>query len=403
MNILLLTQVLPYPLDSGPKVKTYHVLRYLAERYEVTLLSFVRGESSEAVEHLRRYCKAVYTVPMDRGMGRDLSALLKSQLTGVPFLMVRDQRKAMLQTLERITAGQKFAVIHADQLNMAQYAARVRGGKKILDSHNTLWLLYQRLCRSSRISAKRLVMSREWKLLKAYERKVGERFDLILAVSEEDRQALIEIGIPKDKIHVIPISIDTRQTCLIKRDNDALNILHLGTMFWPPNSEGVVWFLKEIWPRIRLENPGVKFDIVGAHPPRALRQLAMRDSNVNLPGYVPDPTAYLRRAGVMVVPLRAAGGMRVKILHALAQGIPVVSTTIGCEGIRAENGKHLLIADSAEDFAHATNRLLLNKGEAEMLARNGRALVEEVYDYRRTLDQLGNVYSALAPNGREWT
>ncbi|MCJ7824540.1 MAG: glycosyltransferase family 4 protein, partial [Anaerolineales bacterium] len=123
--------------------------------------------------------------------------------------------------------------------------------------------------------------------------------------------------------------------------------------------------------------------------------------NVNLPGYVPDPTAYLRRAGVMVVPLRAAGGMRVKILHALAQGIPVVSTTIGCEGIRAKNGKHLLIADSAEDFAHATNRLLLNKGEAEMLARNGRALVEEVYDYRRTLDQLGNLYSALAPNGRE--
>jgi glycosyltransferase involved in cell wall biosynthesis len=401
MNVLLLTQVLPYPLDSGPKVKTYHVLRYLAERYEVTLLSFVRGEPSEAVEHLQRYCKAVHTVPMDRSVGHDVSALLKSLTTGVPFLMVRDQRKGMRQALERITAGKKFDVVHADQLNMAQYAARVRGGKKILDSHNTLWLLYQRLCRSSRVSAKRLVMSREWRLLKAYERKVGEGFELILAVSEEDRQALVEIGIPEEKIRVIPISIDTQQTCLIKRNNDATNILHMGTMFWPPNSEGVIWFLKEIWPRIHLTNPGIKFDIVGAHPPRALRQLAMRDSNVNLPGYVTDPTVYLRRAGVMVVPLRAAGGMRVKILHALAQGIPVVSTTIGCEGIRAENGKHLLVADSAEDFAHATNRLLLNNGEAETLAWNGRALVEDVYDYRRTLDQLGNLYSALAHNGRE--
>jgi len=401
MNVLLLTQVLPYPLDSGPKVKTYHVLRYLAERYEVTLLSFVRGEPSKAVEHLQRYCKAVHTVPMDRTVGYDLSALLKSLQTGIPFLMVRDHRKAMLQTLERVTAGQKFDVVHADQLNMAQYAERVRGGKKILDSHNTLWLLYQRLCRSSRISAKRLVMSREWRLLKSYERKVGEGFDLILAVSEEDRQALVEIGIPEEKIHVIPISIDTRKTGLIDRDGDAMRILHLGTMFWPPNSEGVAWFLTKIWPRIRQINPRVKFDIVGARPPRSLRRLAMRDSKVNLPGYVPDPTAYLRRAGVMVVPLRAAGGMRVKILHALAQGIPVVSTTIGCEGIRAENGKHLLIADSAEDFAHATNRLLLDKNEAERIARNGRALVEDVYDYRRTLDQLGKLYSTLAPNRHE--
>ncbi len=95
-------------------MKTYHILRYLAERYEVTLLSFVRGELSEAVEHLQRYCKAIHTVPMDRSVEHDVSALLKSLQTGVPFLMVREQRKAMLQTLERITAGQKFVVVHAD-------------------------------------------------------------------------------------------------------------------------------------------------------------------------------------------------------------------------------------------------------------------------------------------------
>ncbi len=401
MKVLLLTQVLPYPPDSGPRVKTYHVLRYLAERHEVTLVSFVRGDVTEAAEHLGHYCKDVLTVPIRRTAAQDLRALIKSMLSGDPFMMVRDRRREMLQVLSEVSSRHDFDIVHADQINMAQYAQQISGAKSVLDAHNALWLVYRRLSQSGRLSVKRLLFEREWRLLRVYEGRMGAEFDSVLAVSEEDRHALLEVGVPAEKVRVIPISIDTSQTRVIERNQDAKNILHLGTMFWPPNSEGVSWFLAQIWPRIRRENPGVVFDIVGSLPPRNLQIQAKQDPFINLTGYVADPTAFLRRAAVMVVPLRAGGGMRVKILHALAQGIPVVTTSIGCEGICAENGIHLLVADSPAYFAEATTRLLKDRELANRLASNGRTLVENRYDYRHALAQLDNLYAALATNGRE--
>jgi glycosyltransferase involved in cell wall biosynthesis len=126
-------------------------------------------------------------------------------------------------------------------------------------------------------------------------------------------------------------------------------------------------------------------------------------SGVNVTGYVADPTPYLERTGVMIVPLRSGGGMRVKILNALAQGLPIVSTTIGCEGIAVEHGKHLLIADTPEEFAEAVLRLIKDKPLAEALRRNGRALVESTYDYRAACRPIERVYqensSSLSVNG----
>ena len=145
MNVLLLTQVLPYPPDSGPKVKTWNVLKYLAERHEVTLVSFVRGDQSGDVRHLKQYCWAVHTVIIKRGAARDVWYMTHSLLAGQPFLMVRDDRAAMRRLVDRLASETRFDITHADQLNMAQYAARVPGTFKVFDAHNALWLLYQRL------------------------------------------------------------------------------------------------------------------------------------------------------------------------------------------------------------------------------------------------------------------
>lgn len=145
MKILLLTQVLPYPPDSGPKVKTWNVLKYLAQHHEVTLVSFVRGDQSAEIAHLKTVCHAVHTVPIERKAVDDVRYLLKSLLTNQPFLMVRDDRANMRQLLEQLSRETPFDIAHADQLNMAQYAERIPGAAKIVDAHNALWLLYQRL------------------------------------------------------------------------------------------------------------------------------------------------------------------------------------------------------------------------------------------------------------------
>jgi glycosyltransferase involved in cell wall biosynthesis len=201
------------------------------------------------------------------------------------------------------------------------------------------------------------------------------------------------MGGKKKEIHVIPIAVDTEEIQPIQRDRNASHIVHIGTMYWPPNIDGMMWFLENVLPLIYARLPGNPCDIIGARPPQQLVDFGKNHPGVNVTGYVVDPTAYLQKAAVMVVPLRAGGGMRVKILNALAQGMPIVSTTLGCEGIQVEHEKHLLIADTPEDFAKETLRLIENPELAQHLGEAGRQLIQEKYDYRTACASLERIYS----------
>jgi polysaccharide biosynthesis protein PslH len=382
MEILLLTQVLPYPPDSGPKVKTWNVIKYLTQHHQVTLVSFVRGDQFNEVGELEKVCKSVYTIPIARKAYLDAFYLGKSLLVREPFLILRDDRQEMRKLVDRIAAEQQFEIVHADQLNMAQYAIRVPGARLVLDAHNALWLLYLRLWQTMGPGPKKWLLERDWKLLKRYEGEMLKRFDVTLAVSDEDKAALQEAADDLANIITIPITIDTDEVRPIERKPEASRILHIGTMYWPPNVDGVVWFIQKVLPLIHEQKPDAAFDIVGAKPPKQLVALSGTGTGVNITGYLADPVPVIQEAGVMVVPLRAGGGMRVKILNALSQELPIVTTTIGCEGIPVENGKHLLIADSPEEFARATLRLLEDKELAQELGRRGRHFIQENYDYR---------------------
>jgi glycosyltransferase involved in cell wall biosynthesis len=409
MKVLLLTQVLPYPPDSGPKVKTYNVLKYLAQHHEVTLVSFVRGDQSKDVDQLRKFCAAIHVVQMQRGAVNDGLAMVRSLVTSQPWMMVRDDRTEMRALIDKLCAETKFDVAHADQLNMGQYAARVPNAKKVMDAHNALWLLYKRLAETMPVGPRRLLLERDWKLLKTYEGHMCNNFDVVLAVSEEDKRALLEamgekpshasptslpMGEERQKITVIPIAVDGDETAPVHRHANANHILHIGTMYWPPNIDGVKWFINEVMPLIRDKKPGVVFDVVGARPPQALLDISKADPTINVTGYVDNPHPYLQQAGVMVVPLRAGGGMRVKILNAMAQALPIVTTTLGCEGIAVKDGTHVLIADTPADFAAAVLRVLDDRVLGDSLGHNGRALIDSVYDYRAACRPLEALYRA---------
>jgi len=401
MNVLLLTQVLPYPPDSGPKVKTWNVLKYLAERHEVTLASFVRGDQSAEARHLAQYCQVVHTVPMERSAIRDVWHMGRSFLTGQPFLMIRDDRRAMRSLIDRLSAEQHFDVAHADQLNMAQYAERVPGAFKVLDAHNALWVLYKRLWATMSPGPRKWLLGRDWPLLKAYEGRLVREFDAVLAVSYEDKAALQEAaGQPVD-ITVIPIAIDTDEVTVVNRDVEPRHILHIGTMYWPPNIDGVLWFAHQVYPLIRQQRPDICFDIVGARPPQDVAALNGDSTGIHVTGYVADPIFYLQRTALMVVPLRAGGGMRVKILNAMAQGIPIVSTSLGYEGIAVTPGKDILVGDTPEAFAAQVLQVLNDPALGRRLAAEGRKLVEEQYDYRDACRPLDEVYARAASRRRE--
>ena len=177
MKVLLLTQVLPYPPDSGPKVKTFYVLSIWRRITKSPLISFVRGDQSEHIQVLKSYCKSIHTVPMRRSWVQNFVALIRSLAGREPWMMVRDDVKEMRQLVDRVTAQEKFDVVHADQLNMAQYGQRVQGVVRVLDAHNALWVLYQRLASTMKPGIQKLLLDRDWKLLKQYEGNICRKFD----------------------------------------------------------------------------------------------------------------------------------------------------------------------------------------------------------------------------------
>ena len=403
MQILLLTQVLPYPPDSGPKVKTYHLLRHLAAHHEVTLVSLVRSPAEVArAQELRDLCAEVHTVPLRRSRLRDAYYLARSLLRGESFIISRDHSATLHALLSKITAQRSFDIIHADQLNMAQFAVGLPAGARILDEHNAVWTIVRRMADQSHNLLRRIFLDIEARRLRRYEAEICARFDGILAVSVPDRYALelaaVEAGVSLPPIAIIPIAVDARAEPPVRREPVPKTILSIATMFWPPNVDGVLWFAREVYPLVRQAVPDVRFAIVGARPPHSVTRLAEDDPSIEVTGYVDDPRPYLERSAALIVPVRAGGGMRVKILEALARGVPVVSTTIGYEGIDLTPGNELLVGDTPVAFAAALISLLNNPALGCRLAAAGRRVAEDVYDWRVVNPQVDALYKRALQN-----
>ncbi|HRN66667.1 MAG TPA: glycosyltransferase family 4 protein [Promineifilum sp.] len=390
MRILFLSQLIPYPLDAGPKVRAYYVLRHLAEAgHEVTLLAFSReSDSAASIDHLRQFCVAVHTVPMPRSRPRDAYHAARSLLTGQPFLIARDHVPEMIEKVKGLAVSEAFDAVHADQLWMAPCALAAWEAvvpprpRLVLDQHNAVYLIPQRLAESGRGALTRWLLRREARLMRAYELDTLQKFDDVVWVTAEDRAAvaLPEVGSPRQR--VIPICVDPENTPPIRRASRPHRVTFLGGLHWPPNAAGIVWFAREVWPSVRAAAPELTLTVIGKSPPGELLSAAAEPgSRIEVTGYVDDPREYLAETAVFVVPLHAGGGMRVKIVEAWLWGLPIVSTTIGAEGILSSNGRDMLLADTTAAFVAAILRVVNEPGLADRLAESGRRQVEDHYDW----------------------
>jgi polysaccharide biosynthesis protein PslH len=400
-RVLYLTQVLPYPLNTGARVRQYYVLRYLCQHHTVTLVSFVRDDDKpEHIEHLKSICAAVYPVPMLRSRWRDLRAIAKSVLTQLPIIIARDEIESMSALLARLAAEQPFDVIHADQVSMSEYGLAGGRARRVLDLHNAMYVVTERLAANEPNPLKRMLLRREARALGRYEARLCAQYDQVTFVTDEDRdliQRQIEkhhVQLPPDRFTTIPICIDPSEKRPIVPVARPHRILSLGVMFWPPNAEGALWFAREMWPRLQARHPELVYTIVGKNPPEYLRQLHGQN-NIEVLGYVPDLNQVLAETAAFIVPLRAGGGMRVKILDTWCWGLPVVSTQIGAEGIQVRAGENILLADEAGAFAVAVLRLVEDAGLNRQLRDCGRRWVEENYDWRRIYAAWDEVYTGL--------
>ncbi len=399
-RILYLTQVLPYPLSTGAKVRQYYVLRYLSQHHDVVLVSFVRSDDrAEHIAHLQTFCTAVHTVPMQRSTGRNVQAGFRALATGQPIVIARDEIESMQQLLARLMASERFDAIHADQVAMAQYALHTPDHdlKRVLDLHNAMYLVTQRLADNEANPIKRLIMRRETHALAKYEAQLCARFDQVVFVTDDDRRAIEEqidrhhVKVDAQRFSTIPICSDPLDKAVIQPVAKPFRVTALGVMFWPPNAGGVAWFAREAWPQVQARFPEARLTIVGKNPPPMLTDLNGVDG-IEVLGYVPDVQAILAETAVFIVPLRAGGGMRVKILDTWCWGLPIVSTHIGAEGIAVRDGENILLADTADELAQAVNRVSGDTALADNLRKNGRQWIEAHYDWRTTYHAWDDIY-----------
>ncbi|HSH04647.1 MAG TPA: glycosyltransferase family 4 protein [Anaerolineae bacterium] len=410
MRILFLTQVLPYPLTSGARIRAYYMLRYLAQQHQITLVSFIRDDDApQHIDHLKTFCHQVHTVLITRSPIKDVTSLAHSLISRTPLVMIRDRIPAMFDQLRTLIAANPFDIIHADQTSMSEYGLFARDQhppsatpKTILDQHNAMHLLVKRQAQYENGLLRSWVWQRESRLFINYERQLCTAYDHILTVTDEDKHALLKLFPPAErpsqqhKFTSIPICVDPDTVPPLDWQPKPNQIIHLGTMFWPPNIEGVLWFAQEVLPLIINKIPNAYFIIAGKNPPDSIKNLAAPDSplhgHVEVTGFVLDPEPLLAQSQLFIVPILAGGGMRVKIVDGWQWGLPIVSTSLGAEGVSTQHGETILIADDAPAFAQAAIQIMQNQDLAEQLRLNGRQWVETAYNWQRIYPQLNTLY-----------
>jgi glycosyltransferase involved in cell wall biosynthesis len=305
----------------------------------------------------------------------------------LPYFLARYRSADMQHAIERHLSTADVDVVVCDFLHPAVNLPNRVAVPSILFQHNVEAMIWRRHFEVERHPAKRLYFRDQWRKARNAEAALCRRFDGVVAVSPEDRDMLAaDYGL--DTVHDVPTGVDTTYFQPdLAAPADANGIVFTGSLDWLPNLDAMRFFIEDIAPLLRRKVPNFHFRIVGRNPGAELASLAASQPGFELTGRVPDVRPYIRDAAVYVVPIRVGSGTRLKIFEAMAMQRPVVSTTVGCEGLPVRHGQHLLIADSPADFADAVATLMSDRELAASLARNAADMVRREFDWSGVADR----------------
>lgn len=387
------------PLDSGGKIRSYHILRELARDHRVTYFGFHAEQENPAHRELEQIFERVVCCPLRLPPAKSPGELLQYGLgvfSGEPYAIRKYCRPHVVRELRSLTANGGFDVMVCDFLVAAGAVPWDSPVPKVLFTHNVEALIWKRHYEVAANPLWKLLSWREWRTMSRAERIYLQKADHVLAVSQTDRDFFAGV-VPASKLTVIPTGVDIDYFRPL--DSEIENTLvFTGSMDWLPNEDGIVYFVQEILPKIQQQVPNVKLDVVGRKPSQRLQALAAEHPNhVHLTGWVDDIRPYLGHSAVCVVPLRIGSGTRLKIFEAMAMAKAVVSTTIGAEGLPVQHGAELLLADSPDDFAQSVVRLLKDAAERQRLGWVARELVETKYSWASVARNFASALEAVLP------
>jgi len=391
LDVLVLDEDLPYPLDTGKRIRTWNLLRRLAQQHNVTLLCRgTPGEHSAHIEAEGIRVRLVPPLPVWSGW-RLYLRLLGNLFSLLPYSVAKHYTRDFRRELSAVLRQQQFDLVHCEWTPYAAYLPAARDVRQLIATHNVesqIW--WRRWAHSQTVMERIFFALQAWKM-KRFECRVLRSADQVTAVSEPDAAQLHSWGI--GGVSVVENGVDLNNFAPPEATyGDDDEVLFLGSLDWYPNEEAVCWLLREVWPRIQAQRPQTRLRIVGRRPTADLKSALALQRGVELNADVADVRPYLGRAAVVVVPLHIGGGSRIKILEGLAMGRAVLSTSIGAEGLTVVDGVHLHLADTSQLFAARLLELLDSPAERQQLGANGRQLVRERYGWDRIARVLDGVW-----------
>ncbi len=390
MRILALSPHLSWPLYGGNMVRIYNLMRELARRgHELVFVAGYDGPPLGEEHPIKRLCREVHTYrpPASARRTNPARSALASVFSPLPYTAAKFSGREVPQIIREILNAQRFDLIFANFAFMANLLPvdLARRTPVVLDEHESEGLLWRQYLREGG-SGKRAFALLNLAKMGRFQKSVSSRIAALMSASEREA-AFARTFLPsRVQLWVVPNGVDTEFFTPATPASEPALVLCAGFSVYR-NCEAAVWFVREIFPEVRKAVPETQFSIVGSNPPPEVRQLG-ETPGVHVTGTVEDIRPYYCRAAVSVAPYRYGEGTKLKVLEAMACGVPVVSTTIGCQGIEAQDGEHLLVADAPLDFAKRIVDLLRDpKRRAEIGAR-ARALIEQKYAWKKIVDDL---------------
>jgi sugar transferase (PEP-CTERM/EpsH1 system associated) len=392
MKILWLNANLLLPLDKGGKLRTWHLMRHLARRHDITYLSFVDPEATAADRAgMREVCERLELVPRrDPAKGSlafyaDAASRIVDPL---PYAAGKYRSREYRQRLESLLATGSFDLVVCDFLVPAVNMPATVPCPSVVFTHNVEAEIWRRHYERQTNPGSRLLFRQQWQRMLRFEAETLRRFDLVLAVSDTDKDTFQHLypGSLRTEVFTVATGVDT-EFFAPRAGGGSKHLVFTGSMDWIPNEDAMKYFCEDILPLVRAQEPDVTLSIVGRAPTPAVQRLA-DIAGVEVTGRVDDVRDYIDRAAVYVVPIRIGGGTRLKIFEAMGMGKAVVSTTIGAEGLPVTDGANVVIADDAAAFATAVVGLLRDPARRVQLERAARELVVTHYDWSAVAGQL---------------
>jgi polysaccharide biosynthesis protein PslH len=400
VKILWLSHFLPYPPKGGALQRSHNLLRQVARRHDVHLVSLNQGKNlptpdriEQAIAFLRTLCRRVevFPIPSDAAKWRWVMMTMASYLRSSPYDVNWLTNRTMGRYLEELSKAETFDLVHVDTIGLYPYAAAFSGIPVVLNHHNVESHMMSRRFENESNSIYKAYFNREFLKIRRYERKACGECAVNLVVSDLDAIRLQE-NVGDVRISIIPNGVDV-DYFLPKNPagKKGEGLIFAGAMDWYPNREAVRFFLREIWPKLLEERQERPVTFLGRNPPRELLEAA-RDFPIRVPGFVDDVRPYLEDAGIYICPIRDGGGTRLKILDALAMGKPLVATGLAVEGLDLVDEVHYLKAETGAEFVSQIHRLESDPGLSEIVAAAGQRFVRERFSWDVIGEKLAHVY-----------